>query len=663
MSGIIGIYHPRGKLVDPNDLSLMLDSIAHRGSDSADCWYQEQVGLGHRMCWTTPESLAEKLPQTDSASGLTITADARIDNRQELITKLNLNYLPPEKITDSAIILAAYQLWEHNCSQYLIGDFAFAIWDQRQQQLFCARDHFGVKPFYYFASDSAFVFASEIKGILTLSEMPQELNEDKIADYMIGDFDDLERTFYSDISRLPPAHSLIVDAEGASLSCYWSLEPRLELESRSDEDYALEFQRLFTEAVRCRLRAAFPVGSELSGGLDSSSVACVARNLLKEAGEPELLHTFSAIFERIPECDESEYINQVLAQGGFKSHYLHGDRRTPLTDIEQIFWHEDEAFFAPGFAIMRWGLCQLARDRGVKILLNGHDGDSTVSHGFGYLHELAQAGRWLSLYREAKGVAKIYQESVWKVFWSYFYVYGIRKPLNQFRILKLLSRVPQKLLKIIQPNRSTANSVLRFSDSFNQHFVQQTNLKERHRQWLKAEFGAKTSSQGEHYRLLTQGLHQLALEIDDKAASAFGIEIRYPFWDKRLVEFCFSLPPEQKLAQGWSRVVMRRGMAGILPPEVQWRTSKMDFSPNFQHGLLVAEKPQLEQLLFEQSDILKKYINLDVLRDKFLAGKDIQFIWRSISLGLWLHFLEQNISEQNLSSEVTEHQTMTLKMN
>ena len=647
MSGIVGIYHPNQQLVKPRKLQQMLDVLAHRGSDGADFWCQENVGLGHRMLWTTPESLLEKLPGTNSTGELTITADARIDNRDELIATLKLDDLPSEKITDSQIILAAYEEWGEACPDKLLGDFAFAIWDRQLQKLFCARDHFGVKPFYYYHSDSIFTFASEIKGIFTLPEIPCQIDETRIANYSIGNFDELNLTSYQGIYRLPPAHCLSVNSNGIGVKRYWSLDLNRQTILESDRAYAVEFRKIFTEAVRCRLRSAFPIGSKLSGGLDSSAIACIAKQLLNENSSDSTLHTFSAIFDRIAECDEREYIDEVLKQHDFQAHYLSGDSRTPLSDLEDIFWHQDEAFFAPGFAIMSWGLCKLAKEKGVRIVLDGYDGDSTVSHGYGYLHDLAKAGRWLALFVEVKGIAKIYNESVWRGYWNYFYAYGIRQAIARHKPLRAIDRVIRKIAKLVKPQNSINNFQPNFLENLNPDFVERTNLVERYQTWLKAEHYNKVSSVRDHYRCLTQGLHPLALEIDNNAAAAFEQEIRYPFWDKRLVEFCLSLPPEQKLFQGWTRIVMRRAMEGVLPEKIQWRTSKMDFSPNLIDGLLNREKQRLEELIGDRSEILEPYIKIDILREKYHEGKDIQLIWRFVSLGLWLHYFAANNSQKS----------------
>ncbi len=612
MSGIVGIHYLDERPVEGENLTKMVDILAHRGPDGADIWVDGCVGLGHRMLWTTPESLIEKLPLVSQRGDLVITADARIDNRDELIAALQINNRPADKITDSELILAAYEKWGEDCPKHLLGDFAFAIWDERKQILFCARDHFGVKPFYYYSSNNTFVFGSEIKAIFGLPGVPREINEVRIGDYLIKNFDDTTITSYKNILRLPPAHTIKTSRAGIEIQNYWKLNPEKEIRLSSDEEYAQEFRRIFTEAVRCRLRSALPVGSLLSGGLDSSSITCVARKILAQEGK--VLDTFSAIFDNNTECDERKFINAVLDGGNLKPHYVHGDERTPLSDIEQILWHQDEVFFAPGLPIMSWGLYGATKKEGVRVLLDGHDGDGVVSHGYGYLHELALQRRWLALFTEIRGVSKIYSQSAWEIFWLYFYNYGMnslsRKP---FRLLRRLRKALRRRFSkgISQSNQSEI--LLQWSNNINPEFIQRINLEERYNKFQQYEISSP-NSKTEHYKTISRGLQIYALEVLDKAAAAFSIEQRYPFWDKRLVEFCLAIPAEQKLHKGWSRMIMRRAMNNILPVEVQWRTSKTDFTPNISHNLLVCEKKSLENLLFKDLRAIEEYMNIQTLQ-------------------------------------------------
>lgn len=636
MSAIVGLYNIDGKPVDRGDVNGMLDSLAHRGCDGTGIWSDGAIGVGHRMLWITPESLHERQPLLDKSGDLIVTADARIDNREELIAALDLTDPTPKSIPDSQLILAAYEKWGEMCPEKLLGDFAFVIWDRRKQVLFCARDHFGVKPFYYyFLSGRFFVFASEIKALLRHSEVPRRLNELRVGEYLASMFDDKTITFYADILRLPPAHSLTVSRAGMRLRHYWSLDPSRELQLSSDDAYAEAFRGLFIDAVRCRLRTAFPVGSMLSGGMDSSSVTCVARQLLARDGGRRLL-TFSAIFDEVTQCDERPFINAVLAQNSLEPHYVHGDRLSPLADLDHVLWHQDEAFYAPNL-FLTWNLYGAAKEQGVRILLDGFDGDTTVSHGEGYLNELAYAGQWFTLAAEIRAYARTFDLSSRKLLWGYAWRYGLDPMISRSRALKLTRRI----WRILHRRRESANRPA-WSANLNPVFVQTIDLAERRNALRQAGPNPPRTERESHYRNLTWGIMPFTLEVLERAAAAFGIEPRFPFWDKRLVEFCLALPPQQKVHGGWTRIVLRRALADILPVEVQWRGSKSNLGPNFEHGLLAYERQRLQEVILKDSGTIEKYVNIDSLREAYHRfesggrGDDALTIWKAVSLALWL---------------------------
>jgi asparagine synthase (glutamine-hydrolysing) len=642
MSAILGVYHLDGRQSVGVELKRMVDTLAHRGPDGSGVWMEGSVGLGHRMLWTTPESVNERLPAVNKSGEFAITADARLDNRDELISLLRLTDLPSLKISDSQLILASYQEWGDSCPEKLLGDFAFAIWDSRKQQLFCARDHFGVKPLYYYLSDKIFAFATEIKALLCLPAVPCHLNEVKVADYLAEAQEDKRITFYQDIFRLPPAHRLVVSRNGGRLCPYWSLDPSKELQLNSDEEYAEKFRELFSEAVRCRLRSHLPVGSMLSGGLDSSSITCMARKHLVEGGSNRL-HTFSAIFSEISKCDERSFILPVLAQGDLQPHFVNGDELGPLTDVDRILWHEDEALYGPTLFI-HWGLYNAVQKHGVRVLLDGFDGDSTLSHGFLYLDELAREGRWLTLFVEAKGLANYFNASPWRLLKAYAWRYGLDPAFSRYQPLKQVRRGWRALRKrMLRGNPGEQRPAWRAI--LNPNFAQRINVSGRRKVWWQAQPGAAQTEREGHYKTLMQGIQPLALEVLDKAAAAFSVDARYPFWDKRLVEFCLSLPAKQKLHRGWSRVVMRRAMSNILPREVQWRNSKVDFMPIFLRGLLSLQRERLDRVVWGDAKEVAAYVDTTVLRDTYhkLISRssrnqesDVLTVWRAASLALWL---------------------------
>ena len=621
MSGIIGIYYLDGRPVDRRDLQKMVDILAHRGPDGADICVDGSIGFGHQMLWTTPESLTERLPLVKD--NLIITADARIDNRDELKVVLNLPDRPVEKISDSEFILAAYEKWGEDCPKHLLGDFAFAIWDKREQKLFCARDHFGVKPFYYFVSKNTFVFGTEIKAILSSLDVPCRLNELKVAYYLTSATWDEVSTFYQNVIRLPSAHTLVVDCEGTQLRPYWKLDPSRELHLSSDEDYAVAFRTLFSEAVSCRLRSAFSVGSMLSGGLDSSSVACTAAHLLSKSGEltNQPIHTFSAIFPNLPQADlrkidERRYINAVLEKGEFKAHYVEADRISPFADLDRVLWHLDEPIHAPNL-FMCWALYQVANEHGVRVLMDGTDGDNTVSYGIYYLSELARTGRWLNLLKESRAFAKRFNRSTRKVI----------------------------LQHGIKPIFSQENYSLSIAPIVNKNFAKHLQLEE-HVQAFTASQKKNIKTEREYHHLgLTTGNIPLVLDMVDKSAAAFSFEHRYPFLDKRLVEFCLSLPPNQKLRNGWVRYVLRRAMDGILPEQIQWRIGKANLSPNVDRGLIKFERDRLDKVILSHSEIIAEYVDISALRESYQrylthqtnAGDDAFTVWKVASLASWLH--------------------------
>jgi asparagine synthase (glutamine-hydrolysing) len=574
------------------------------------------------MLWTTPESLREKLPLLIKSGDLAITADARIDNREELATILGLRH-PLREMSDSELILLAYEKWEERCPEKLLGDFAFAVWDRRKQSIFCARDGMGVKPFYYHKSGHGFLFGSEIKALLAIPEVPLKLNEVMVANYLTTTFEDTSITFYQDILRLPPGHSLTASPEKISLRCYWALDPGRELALPSDEAYAEALREIFTEAVRCRLRSAFPVGSELSGGLDSSSVACMARSILSQNGK-DRLHTFSAIFDEVPESDERGYVNSALAQGGFEPHYVPADRLNPLGDIDRVFWHLEEPFWVPSM-FMYLALFKAAQESGVRILFNGDDGDNAIGYGVGHITQLALAGRWIVASRELADLAAHLERSRWKIFKSYV----------------MLPFIPEAVLRFRQFLRERLGAPP--GEVINSKFARRVGLARNHQASGLRMLAAKRGIL-DQWRNLTEGGVPYGCEMFDKGAAAFSIERRYPFYDRRLLEYCLAVPASQKLQRGLIRMVMRRAMKGILPEKIRLRGGKTSLRPNFNRALLAFGRKALDSAIIGDCGDFGEYVDLGNLRETYQqyihsGGRtDYHNIWSAVTLALWFQY-------------------------
>jgi asparagine synthase (glutamine-hydrolysing) len=360
------------------------------------------------MRWTTPEALRERLPLLSPHADFVLVADARLDNREELIGALSLESAQARKITDGQLILQAYQTWGEACPGRLEGDFAFVVWDEQQKRLFCARDTAGVRPFYYYSSPKLFAFASEIKSLLRLPELQPGLNERKVADFLLWSFEDKTETYYQNIIRLPPAATLVVDEVVHEPRQYWSLDPHFELHMHGEDEYVQAFKEQFDRSVCNRMRSPYPVGSALSGGLDSSAIACIARQKMALMNELPL-KVFSAVFTAesgagVSDLDERDYIDSVLELGGFDHQYIPANQLSPLIDSQQLNEVLDEPFFSPTLFIF-WGLFQSAHRQGVRVFLDGTDGDRTISFGTERLADLGRSGRWVALWKESSALA------------------------------------------------------------------------------------------------------------------------------------------------------------------------------------------------------------------------------------------------------------------
>jgi asparagine synthase (glutamine-hydrolysing) len=627
MSAIAGIRRADGLVVQAAVLYHMLQTMVHRAPDGTSVWHEGPVALGHGLLRTLCDTDGDTQPLVDGA--LVITADVRLDNRDELLEVLQLH----KGTDDAALILGAYRRWGYGCPERLLGDFAFGLWDSRSATLFCARDRAGVKPFYYHANAERVIFASEIKALLAIPNLPREIEEPRVADFLAGIVSDHSSTLYTDIFRLPAGHYLIATPVYLRVQPYWRMQASVR-ELRPDS--AEQFRDLFSTAVRSRMRGKLPTGVMLSGGLDSSSVSCVAARILRdEKAQP--LSSFSLVFDKTPSRSERSFIEAVLAQYEFNSVYLASDSFPIFADFDQFLTMQDGVFLAPGLT-MNGQLYRAAANRGVRVLLDGHGGDEVVSHGFGRLKELACAGHLLELWRQVHGQAGIYHTPAWRTLASYMSHHG-----PSSRVLRPLRRVQQSAMRRF---RSSAGSnsrpgALRF---MNPDFIARTGVKARCRAAMDAMTSFRVESE-QHLNAVAAPLQPYALEVLDKSAAAAGVEARYPFWDKRLVEFCLTLPADAKLDKGWSRMILRRAMEGILPDQIRWRKDKFNFGQHIVRGMLAHHRPLLDHVLLEDAEDVSGYVDISavsaayqrVLKQAEQAdGYDVQAIWKTVALAKWL---------------------------
>jgi len=616
VSGIAVLFDREQDGVGREDVEAMLDRIDHRGPDGRGAWHDGRVSLGHQHLASTPEGAFDDQPVCDG--DLVVTADARLDNRPELLDELSVGD-EPAKTPDSQLLLEAYRTWGDACVEQFAGSFAFAVWDLSRERLFCARDHFGVKPLYYYHGDDVFAIASEKKAVLALPTVAGEVDETKIGDFLIALYEDKERTFFESLRRLPPAHALVVDTDGANRWQYWDLDPTRTVTLSSDAAYERRFRDLFEQAVQSRLRSSGTVGTDLSGGLDSSAVTAVARTLLPPE---ETLHTFSTVFEETPASDEREFFETLTGRNGLHSHRVSLDETSVFGDRDRVFGHFDHPpHDTTQFA--KWARLEAVERAGIDVHLTGEAGDSAIGHGLGLLPELLRTGRWLRLVRELREIGSVVGAPTHVLFRQ-----NALDPLVPSAVDRLVRRLRGKPVLAKRANPTLAPS-----------FVDAYDLQTRYRSFDRRGSVFTRSARRLQHRSLTSGRITAMLETIDLLYALFGVEPRHPFTDHRLVEYTLAIPPGQQLADGYTRSILRRSLGDLLPEKIQWRPWKAMLGTALWTKL--AEEDDALRRLVQSPEPLTRYLDPGALRESYEEFDDEpgpagRHLWKALSLSLWL---------------------------
>jgi asparagine synthase (glutamine-hydrolysing) len=563
VSGIYGMVRYDSAPVTPETLGPMAAAMSFWGPDGHGQWCGDGVGLGHLMLHVTPESLHERLPASIRvAPHLVITADARIDNRDELFDALGAPAAGRACTPDSSLILLAYERWGADCVKRLLGDFAFAVWDGRERKLFCARDPFGCMPFVYYYDGKRFIFASDIKGVLARMESPK-LNEAMIAAYLQMSTYHAEKrlTFFEEIVKLEAAHTLTLSAGGLSLARYWSPEESPEVRFVSDADYAAQMRHLFTESVRCRLRSAFPVGSHLSGGLDSSSVSVVAAQLLRAQRQQLTVFSWSPPPEpgvKADPADEHGRIEAVCRQEHLTCQYLPPTKESYFESFRRDFTVE------PGAMLALEGKVQArAASQGLRVVLSGWGGDEVVTaHSTSYLAEFLLNNQW----SEFGNAVRVRLESPRDGSSLRKALRGARRLGGIFRELATLS-APDALFAVIHTRPYLEFESSCIQSAFGRQY--QTEVK-RLRGPIWRQLPHVRATMARHLRI---GYTTLRLEHWTGSGAHHNLVYRYPMLDRRLVEFVFGVPTAQFCGPGRTRTLFRRAFSDLMPA-ADWAVAK-----------------------------------------------------------------------------------------
>ena len=614
MCGLCGVVAfdrpPEAELV-----RAMADVLAHRGPDGEGSYAAEPgVAFGHRRLAIIDLSDAGIQPFASDRGQLQLLHNGEVYNYRELRHELEGRGHRFHTATDTEVVLRAYEEWGERCVERFNGMWALALWDGRRERLFCSRDRFGVKPFYYRFADGRFVFASELKAFRVDSSSALRPNLDAVRDYLEqGALDHGASTFFEGIRKLEPAHSLVFDRRGLRTTRYWKLDPR-----DAPADPVAQVRELFLDSVRLRLRSDVPIGTCLSGGVDSSAIACTVDHLLQTEAENarpvgDRQRTFTAYFED-EGFDERPFAEEVVRKTNVEPHWISFGDEDIVEYLPAIVTAQDEPFGSTSI-VAQWFLMRAAREAGLKVMLDGQGGDEVLagyptyfSYRFADLltrGQLPVLGRELAAYRRLHGVSiPALAESM-------------LRPLASERMkLRLRARLKGTAGLAGPALAGTSAAGVHQSSPYPDYLRRRMEL------------------------ILTErGLPEL-LHYEDRNSMAHSLEARVPFLDYRLVELCFSLPPDLLIDRGVTKVALRRALGDLMPPLVRDRIDKLGFvTPEgrwMRQGLGVLAADVFASQAFADRGFVDPHAarkRLDAHRSgKLEAGFEL---WRVLNLELW----------------------------
>jgi asparagine synthase (glutamine-hydrolysing) len=609
MCGIAGILSTSLEPIAEGHLKKMINAITHRGPDGEGTWSNENqnVFLGHRRLSVI--DLSENAAQPmHYLNRYTIVHNGEIYNYIELKEILTDKGYSFQSQSDTEIILAAYDFWKEECLKHFDGMFAFAIWDENEQQLFAARDRFGEKPFYYYEDARYLLFASEMKA-LWAAGVEKSIDEKMMLNYLtlgyVQNAADKEQTFFNNIYSLPPAHYFKYTPSSHRLVVkkYWRLDKEIRIATTAEE--AIEkFNALFTAAVKRRLRSDVTVGTSLSGGLDSSSIVSTMQELKTNEAE---IKTFSAVFPGF-EKDESPYIDLITDKTGLHNFKTHPDADGLIKEFEKLCYHQEEPFSSSSI-YAQFKVFELAKQQQVKVLLDGQGADETLAGYHKYIHwylqEVLSRHKLGATQKEIIALKKNNIPFNWNIT-NYFAAFlpmhaAMQLEKNEYRKIIHQPDITPEFLKL-----------------------------QRGREWEGIHKPAVTKLNDIlHFNTIEFGLEEL-LRYADRNSMAHGIEVRLPFLDHTLVEFIFSLPSNLKIHEGWTKWMLRKAMDKKLPGDIVWRKDKVGYEPPQQQWM---ENKTLQEYMHEAK---RKLVNEKILTQKVLDKKidpkaahaDNNYAWR-----------------------------------
>ena len=609
MCGISGIIGPHW---DRKQLEAMVEIQHHRGPDDAGIYVNklQSVGLGHNRLSIIDLSHSGHQPMSSYNQTLWIVFNGEIYNYKEL--RKELSEYPYKSQTDTEVILAAYQKWGEKCVDHFIGMFAFALWDSQKNQMFCARDRLGIKPFYYTHSNDCFLFSSEIKALL-VAGCKAEPNLATWSTYLNhGYYDHGSETFFSRIHSLSPGHILIYKNNGIKIKCYWDVSQLIEKPlSLEDDEAAKHLKWLLQDSIKLRLRSDVPLGVNLSGGLDSASLMVIVDELMKDKGE---IQTFTASYND-PLYDEYKFASEVTKKTQWKENIQRLSENKAQELIEDVMWHQEAPF--GGIATLAYhALHGLAKENGITVLLEGQGVDEMLA-GYDYFLpqyylDLLEQNKQEELYREIEANGNISITHLKRL-------QATSTPLTyQDGTLFLHSNCIAPEIRNLSKNAPIFPQP--FSDRLSNSL----------------------------YRDLRYTKLPRVLRMNDKLSMAFSRELREPFLDHRIVEFLFRLPSHQKIRLGLNKFILRHAMSDRLPNSIRLVKKRSVVTPQ-REWMRTSFKNYVEEIIRSSSFKQRGYFDVKEVQEgyqRFLLGEgdNAFFIWQWINTEIWFRkFIDKTI--------------------
>ncbi len=611
MCGISGIINYNNKEIDKKQIEDMLISIKHRGPDGQGIFIDNNLALGHVRLSIIDLSEQANQPMFSENKEISIVFNGEIYNYKEIKEQLQNKY-NFQTNSDTEVIIYAYKEWGKDCLHKFNGMFAFAIYDKSEGTVFLVRDRFGIKPFFYYNDENNFIFSSEIKGILASNITKAEINEKSLFYFIVFNrTDHVEDTCFKKIKNLRPGHFATINLKTNELVIkQWYFLPEIKENTLSFNDNKNLLHEKLIKSIKLHLVSDVPVGSALSGGIDSSIIVSLMReNLPKDS----LISSFSAVYDKSWDKDESKYVESVVNEKSIDANYVYPTSEMLLKEIDDLILKQEEPFASASILASR-KVYQEANKKNIKVLLNGQGADEIFAYDYMaafYFYEIFVKIKWLKLIKE-------------------LFLFNKKQSHSKFTFQLFAFLLAPKFMK----NRliSLSNNII--NKDFFEKYKNESNFSQ-------TFFATKTLNENVKNHILMK-LHHL-LRVEDKNSMSFSVEGRVPFLEHQLVEFALNIPAEYKIKNGEVKYILKQSMKELLPEIIFNRNNKIGYETPMDKWFREEPlKSEIEKMLSEKNQAMLKYLNIDFIKQKWhehLAGKNNgSTIWKYFYLTKWSNY-------------------------